>query len=81
MLGAGEEGVTWRVWKELPPPPVEEGQEDAPPPPPAFPDFIHIDNVIREPGVSHHRNRTPLQALVQSRRLSDQTGIGDLSTS
>ena len=46
-----EDGVTFRVWKELPPEPVEEGQEDAPPKPPAFPEYLHIENVIRDPGV------------------------------
>jgi hypothetical protein len=48
--------VNFRLYKELPPPPEEEEAapvdgEEAAPKPPAFPAYVHIENVIREPGV------------------------------
>ena len=53
--GSGQaEGVTFRVWEELPTEfgtNGEEEGEDTESKPPAIPEYIHIENVLREPGV------------------------------
>jgi hypothetical protein len=57
--GGAEEGVTWRVWKELPPSEEEEAAEEqadgeeAAPKPPALPEYLHVENVIRDAAVRH----------------------------
>lgn len=71
--------MTFRVWKELPPAPEEENAEpppeDAPPKPPAMPEFVHIENVVREPGIKFFG--VPKLAAYLALPLTYRSGLHD----